>query len=66
LRYLLLRNELDSHQTFLGIKKNGDVNLTFDKILTTLAICNGRGKIIVTILMQKKFMLACSQKAIPS
>jgi hypothetical protein len=51
LRYLLLRNELDSHQAFLGIKKNGDVNLTFDKILTALAICNGRGEIIVTILM---------------
>jgi hypothetical protein len=51
LRYLLLQNELDCHQAFLGIERNGDVNLTFDKILTTLAISNGRKKIIVAILM---------------
>jgi hypothetical protein len=44
LRYLLLQNEFDTHQTFLGIEKNGNVNLTFDKILTTLAICNGKEK----------------------
>jgi hypothetical protein len=51
LRYLLLQHELDCHQAFLGIERNGDVNLTFDKILTTLAISNGRKKIIVAILM---------------
>jgi len=51
LKYLLLQNELDTHQAFLGIEKNGDVRLIFDKILTTLAICNGKEKIIVTILM---------------
>jgi hypothetical protein len=60
LRYLLLQIELDIHQAFLGIEKNGDVNLTFDKILTTLAICNVREKIIVTILMQENFMSTCS------
>jgi hypothetical protein len=44
LRYFLLQNELDTHQVFLGIKRNGDVNLTFYKILTTLAIYDGREK----------------------
>jgi hypothetical protein len=51
LGYLLLQNELDTHQGFLGIERNGDVNLTFDKILTTLAIFDGRKKIIVAIFM---------------
>jgi hypothetical protein len=60
LKYLLFQNELDTHQAFLGIEKNGDVNLTFDKISTTLAICNGKEKIIVTILMQENFMSTCS------
>jgi len=60
LKYLLFQNELDTHQIFLGTEKNGDVNLTFDKILTTLAICNGREKNIVTILMQENFMSTCS------
>ncbi len=60
LRYLLLQNELDSHQALLGIEKNGNVNLTVDKILTTLAICNGKEKIIVTILIEENFMLTCS------
>jgi len=50
-RYFLLQNELQTHQVFLGIDKNGDVNLTFDKILTTLATYDGREKIIVAILM---------------
>jgi hypothetical protein len=53
-------NEIDIHQAFLGIEKNGDVNLTFDKIITTLAISHGREKIIVTIFMQENFMLKCS------
>jgi hypothetical protein len=60
LKYLLLRNELDTHQAFLGIEKNGDVNLTFDQILITLAVYNGKEKIIVTILMQENFMSTCS------
>jgi hypothetical protein len=51
LRYLLLQNELDTHQTFLGIERNGDVNLTFNQILTTLAIYDGREKNILAILM---------------
>jgi hypothetical protein len=51
LRYFLLQNELDTHQVFLGIKRNGDVNLNFYKILTTLAIYDGREKTIVAILM---------------
>jgi hypothetical protein len=66
LRYLLLQNELDTHQAFLEIEKNGDMNLTFHKILTTLAICNGKEKIIVTVLMQENFMLTCSSNAISS
>jgi hypothetical protein len=66
LRYLLLQNELDTHKAFLEIEKNSDVNFTFDKILTTLATCNGKEKIIVTILMQENFMLTCSQYAMPS
>jgi hypothetical protein len=60
LRCLLFRNELDTHQAFLGIEKNGDVKLTFDKILTTLVVYNGKEKIIVTILMQENFMSTCS------
>jgi hypothetical protein len=36
------------------------VKLIFDKILTTLAICNGKEKIIVTILIEENFMWTCS------
>jgi len=60
LRYLLFQNKLDTHQAFLGIERKGGVNLTFDKISTTLAICNGKEKIILTILMQENFMSTCS------
>jgi hypothetical protein len=60
LRYLLLQNELDTHQAFLQTEKNGDVKLIFDKILTTLAICNGKEKIIVTILIEENFMSTCN------
>jgi hypothetical protein len=49
LKYLLLQNELDTHQAFLQIKKNGDVKLIFDKIFTTCN--NGKEKIIVTIFI---------------
>jgi hypothetical protein len=60
LRYLLFQNELDTHQAFLQIEKNGDVKLIFDKILTTIAICNGKEKIIITIRMQENFMSTCN------
>jgi len=60
LRYLLLQNELDTHQALLQIEKNGDVKLIFDKILAKLAICNGKEKIIVTILIEENFMWTCS------
>jgi len=50
LKYLLLQNELHTHQAFLGIKTNGDVNLIFDKILITLTMFDGRKKLIVAII----------------